>query len=450
MKWQGSKGMTRDPVIIISVAVVSILVWWLIFGHWIALALATWRRRGIVSDHKDFMRDVTPAWEDVETWGTPTTAVERIAITELRQQQEVMADRPDGMPSCIIYDEEITARAIRASAVPNGLGALRETVVLKDTDAFARQGDKGPYHWAQGPQDLTPVTTPPPPPSPVEPSPNPEPVKPGQLPRKGKAVTTTHLRLRRRAGTGQSPLGVLPTGTVVELTGGRKRIKRGKDKDLWVRICVETVVSQDTELPSEDRWLIVPPGVCGWVDSDFLAIPASEYEVSDFPPVTHEFRWFLDDSGGLDRDTVRTALTAIAQDPRGPLRAGVMFNEAKSADTAHILVRMVDNACSGAAGCYYKRMGERARVDIAKEWFNKSWLSRVWLHEAFGHACSRAYDHYRNAPQYPRDDYYGLMGNWQDHYGDHAWPDADDIENIRQWVDGKSDVVFVQDLGDKA
>lgn len=392
--------------------------------------------------------DFTPTWESVDEWGLPTTTVERVAISQLRDQQEMLADRPDGMPSCIIYDEEITARALRAAVVPNSISPLHEAV-LNETDAFARQGDKGPYHWTQGPQDLTPVkdTTSPNPNPPVEPSPNPEPVKPGQLPRKGKAVTTTHLRLRRRAGTGHPTLGVLPTGTVVELTGGRRRIKGTKDTDLWVRICVENVVPQDGQLRSGDRWLIAPPGMCGWVDSDFLAIPSSEYESSDFPPVTHEFRWWLDDSGGLDRDTVRTALASIAQDPRGPLRAGVMLNEAKVATDAHILVRMVDNACSGAAGCYYKRMGERARVDIAKEWFNKSWLSRVWLHEAFGHACSRAYDHYRNAPQYPREDYYGLMGNWQDQFGDHAWPDVDDIENIRQWVNGNSDVVFVQDLG---
>lgn len=382
----------------------------------------------------------TPAWEDVESWGEPTTATERIAISQLRQQQEMMADRPTGMPSCIIYDEEVVARSLRATMVPT------EAMILRETDAYARQGDRGPYHWVQGPQDLTPVITPPPSPTPVPPSPNPEPVTPGNLPRKGKAVVTSHLRLRKRAGTESPSLGVLPTGTVVELTGGRRHIKREQGADLWVRVCVSATFPQGGSLQGNDRWLTAPPGSCGWVDADFLAIPASEYEAKDFPSVTHEFCWSLDDAGGLDAEVVSRALTAIAQDPRGPLRAGVALREVERIQDAHILVRMVDDACGGAAGCYYKRMGERARVDIAKEYFNTAWLSRVWLHEAFGHACSRAYDHYRNAPQYPRNDYYGLMGNWQDQFGDHAWPDADDIENILSWVQGKSDLVFVQDL----
>lgn len=391
----------------------------------------------------------TPAWEDIEAWGPPTTDFEKEAIAELRQQQEMLADRPDGLgPTCIIYDEEVKIKEKFVTEYPDFHETLpdnsvwQETQVLLDTDAFARQGDKGPYHWAQGPQDLTPAKTPPPPTNPVEPSPNPEPVKPGNLPRKGKAVTTTNLRLRRKAGVENQSRGVLPTGTVVELTGGTKKV----DGTRWVRVCVEDIPPQEQKLRSGDLWIVAPPGVCGWANAEFLAIPASEYEALDFPPITHEFVWWLDDPGVLDRDTVRTALIAIAQDPRGPLRAGVQFREGASQDEAHILVRMVGVACGGAAGCYYKRAGEKARVDIDAKYFNTQWLSRVWLHEAFGHAASRCYDHYRNAPQYPRDDYYGLMGNWQDHYGDHAWPDEDDVQNIRQWVQGRSDLVFVRDL----
>jgi hypothetical protein len=395
----------------------------------------------------------TPAWEDVDAWGEPTTDFEREAIAELRAQQAMIADRPDGLgPTCIVYDEEVKIAERNLNTLQKSIDAdvtLAEhwqrgegPVLLKDTDAFLRQGDKGPYHWAQGPQDLTPVTTPSPPPAPVPPSPNPEPVKPGVLPKRGRAVTTTHLRLRRKAGTGHPSRGVLPTGTVVEMTGGIGIVSG----DRWRRICVEDVPPQSKRLREPDQWIAAPPGVCGWVDEDFLAVPRSEYEMRDFPPVTHQFRWFLDDAGGLDHETVAKALSAIAQDPRGPLRAGVQLARVESAADAHTLVRMVDDACGGAAGCYYKRAGERARVDIGKEYFNTKWLSRVWLHEVFGHACSRSFDHYKNAPQYPREDYFGFMGNWQDQFGDHAWPDEDDIDNIRQWVQGRSDLVFVRDL----
>jgi hypothetical protein len=390
--------------------------------------------------------DVTPAWEhlDLKAPSRDLTPVS-LATTEAMYQVKMAADSPGGL-ACLVYDEELAARAIYVNdhaaiheSIPQQIGALHDTTVLKDTDAFARQGDKGPYHWAQGPQDLEVVTTPAPPPTPpVNPSPNPEPTKPGQLPRKGQAVTTSNLRLRKRPMG--DVLGVMPTGTTVLLTGGRKR----HEGSLWVRIKVDASEIRQTRLTGADTWLSPPKA--GWVNSEYLAVPQSEYVSLDFPDVTHRFLWWLDDAGGLNPDDVRRTLTAIMDDPRGPLRAGIDMVEATTPDQAHILVRFVDDACGGAAGCYYKRLAERARVDIAKQWFSTAWLSRVWIHEAVGHAATRSYDHYQNAPQYPRSDYYGIMGDWQSHYGDHAWPDGDDVENWRDWCRGNSPYVYVRDL----
>jgi hypothetical protein len=387
----------------------------------------------------------TPAWEDVTTWEergvSPAT---KLAMEHLAIQRDAMADRPDGGPSCIVYDEdlaEITLSANDQSALL--LFGKPEEVVLKETDAFARQNDKGPYHWAQGPLDLHGVTPAPVTPvtPPVTPSPNPEPVKPNTLPRKGKAVTTTNLRLRVAPNAKSLSRGVMITGTEVLLTGGRKRV----EGSLWVRVEVATVELSSKKLSGDDKWLTAPPKQRGWVNSNYLAIPASEYVAADFPPVTHEFTWWLEDAGGLNASDVRRTLTAIGDDPRGPFRAGVNLREADSSAAADVLIRFVQSPCSGAAGCYYKRSGEKARVDIGLQYFNTLWLSRVFLHETLGHAATRCYDHYNGAPQYPRPDYFGLMGNWQDRFGDHAWPDNDDIENMIAWKEGRSDLVFVRD-----
>jgi hypothetical protein len=393
----------------------------------------------------------TPAWEDSPSWQRsqrPNWSTEAVTLaSDMTNAQTATADVATG-PSCVVYDEDMAQITIAANS-PDGNADFGRDVppVLKDTDAFARQGDKGPYHWVQGPQDVRAITVAPPPPTPpVEASPNPEPIQPGKLPRKGQALTTTNLRLRKKAGTDADSLGVMPTGTVVQMTGGRKRI----GPDLWVRVEVIEVAPQERTLRNNERWLNAPPGRKGWVDSDFLAVPASEYVAKDMPPITHEWLWWLDDSGGLDAETVRKTLTAIADDPRGPLRAGLDVREATIRDEADVLVRMVDDACSGAAGCYYKQTGQKARVDIAKQWWNTAWLSRVWLHECTGHGATRAYDHYNGAPQYPRPDYSGIMGNWQDHYGDHAWPDRDDIENFVAWLAGESDLVFVRDIATPA
>lgn len=362
-------------------------------------------------------------------------------------KQLVQAQESEKRLTCLVYDEEMAEITLAVNHGDGSDGGMPE--VLKDTDAFARQGDKGPYHWAQGPQDALVVhVRPEPPPTPpvANPSPNPESTKPGFLPRKGQAVTVSNLRLRKGAGITHPSLGVIPTGTTITLTGGRRRVEGA----LWVRVHVAAggIVTPPTSMREPDAWLSPPSN--GWVNSEFIAIPASEYVAADFPPVTHAYLWWLDDPGGLEPEMVRRTLTAITDDPRGPLRAGLDLREATSAEEAHVLVRLVDDACSGAAGCYYKRSGEKARVDIAKQWFNTAWLSRVWLHECMGHAVTRAYDHYNGAPQYPRPDYYGIMGNWQDHYGDHAWPDEDDMENFRQWLAGASDLVFVRDVSDPA
>jgi hypothetical protein len=214
---------------------------------------------------------------------------------------------------------------------------------------------------------------------------------------------------------------------------------------LWVRVKVSKAELRTGGLSGDDAWIKSPPQQFGWVNSEYLAIPASEYVASDFPPITHEYLWWLEDAGGLNADDVKRTLTAISDDPRGPLRAGIDLRESTSAAEAHLIIRFVDTACGGAAGCYYRRSGEKARVDIQKKWFNTMWLSRVFLHETLGHAATRSYDHYSGAPQYPRSDYYGLMGNWQDQYGDHAWPDTDDIENMVEWTKGQSSLVFLRD-----
>jgi hypothetical protein len=364
-----------------------------------------------------------------------------LAATTAQEQAQVARDAGPGMPSCIVYDEDLAFQTLLANDPSAAMIFGESGIILNETDAFARQDDKGPYHWAQGPQDVTPVrVTPPPITPPVNPSPNPEPVTPGQLPRKGQAVTTTNLRLRKQAGVKNPSLGVIPTGTTVLMTGGRRKV----EKSLWVRVKVDASEVQTTRLKGADTWLAPPK--TGWVNSEYLAVPASEYVAQDFPPITHEFCWYLEDAGGLNAEDVKRTLTAITDDPRGPLRIGLDLREVATPQEAHVLVRMVDDACGGAAGCYYKRSGERARVDIAKRWFNTQWLSRVWLHEAVGHAATRAYDHYDNAPQYPRPEYSGLMGNWQDRHGDHAWPDQDDVDNMIEWLKGASPHVYVRDL----
>jgi hypothetical protein len=394
------------------------------------------------------MKEITPAWEDVSTWEERGTspAVE-LAMSDLRKQQDVMADNPGSGPTCIVYDEDLAATVIVSNdlaAYYAANGVHDHPTVLKDTDAFARQNDKGPYHWTQGPQDLRKVTSVTPPPTPpVTPSPNPEPVTPGNLPKKGKAVTTTNLRLRAAPGIRAASLGVMPTGTEVLLTGGRRKLEGA----LWVRVQVESAELQNGRLSGTDKWISVPPTRRGWVNSEYIAIPASEYVATDFPPVTHEYLWWLEDAGGLNPDDVRRALTAISDDPRGPLRAGIDLRESTGPGDTDVLIRFIPGPCSGAAGCYYKASGQKARVDIDPKWFNTAWLSRVFLHETLGHATTRAYDHYNGAPQYPRPDYYGLMGNWQDTYGDHAWPDEDDIANFIDWKNGASTVVFVRDIG---
>jgi SH3 domain-containing protein len=377
----------------------------------------------------------TPVWEDLDIGGGDE--VKQLAASGTLAMTQAANDSPG--PSCIVYDEELAEAVLEANTAPGPL-----SVVLNETDAFSRTGDKGPYHWLQGPQDVTPVTeTQPPVTPPVDPSPNPEPATPGVLPRKGNAVTISHLRIRQKPGKEGKILGVMPTGTEVSLTGARKRVTWD---DLWVRVEVEEVPPPQGKLGGSDFWLVAPPGVKGWVDAEFLAVPASEYQAEDFPAITHQWLWFLDDPGEYDPETVKKAITAITEDPRGPRRAGIDMREATRRGEAHILIRMVDDACGGAAGCYYKKTGEAARADIAKKYFNTSWFSRVLLHEAVGHGCTRSYDHYTGAPQYPRPDYAGLMGNWQDHYGDHAWPDLDDIENWVLWLQGASPFVYVRDV----
>lgn len=387
----------------------------------------------------------TPAWEDTTAWEAKgQSPASKLAMEALKIQQETMADNPGGGPTCIVYDEDLAKITLFANdhMMLDPIGGAPE--VLKDTDAFTRQDDKGPYHWIQGPQDLRKVTAVTPAPTPpVEPSPNPSPVTPGTIPQKAKAVTTTNLRLRVKAGVENAAKGVLATGTEVFLTGGRKILSGTK----WVRVRVETAEILGRRLNHPDKWIAAPPKVFGWVNADFLAVPASEYVAKDFPDVTHEYLWYLDDAGGLNADDVRRTLTAISDDPRGPLRAGIDLRESPRAEDADVLIRFTPGPCSGAAGCYYKASGEKARVDIDPKWFNTAWLSRVFLHETLGHATCRSYDHYNGAPQYPRPDYYGLMGNWQDQYGDHAWPDADDIANFVEWKEGRSSVVFVRDVG---
>lgn len=385
---------------------------------------------------------ITPAWEHLKQEPHHDDPVLRLADHFTSAQTSVANDAPG--PSCIVWDEDMAAATVVIASTPAVANHLPDAPkILSDTDAFARQGDKGPYHWAQGPLDVSAITIPLPPITPpVSPSPgNPHPAKPGTLPKRGKALTTSHLRLRQSWGTRSHSLGVMPTGTTVSLTGGRHKI----NDDLWVRVRVDELPPSSGNLKGDDVWLVVPPGVSGWVDADFLAVPASEYVAADFPTLTHEWRWFLDDPGGLDADTIKRTFTAIAEDARGVRRAGINLRETDTREDAHILIRMVDAACGGAAGCYYKASHQIARADIVKEYFNTSWLSRVLQHEVVGHGCCRSYDHYDGAPQYPRADYYGIMGNWQDHYGDHAWPDEDDIENWREWLQGKSQVVFVRD-----
>jgi hypothetical protein len=389
----------------------------------------------------------SPTWEDVAAWDAPSptsgSSVRAVAMADLRKQQAALADMgPNGL-SCITYDEDRAYEILQANDPTVPWLNTPAVEVMKETDAFARQGDKGPYHWSQGPLDLTPVTVTPPPPvaPPVTPSSNPQPATPGVLPKKGKAVTTSNLRLRRSPGPEARSLGVLQTGTEVKLTGGRRKLGGA----IWVRVEVATAEISSKRLSGDDRWLAAPPKVSGWCNSTYLAVPASEYVAQDFPTVTHEYLWWMDDAGGLNAADVRRTLTAIGEDPRGPLRAGIHLREASRMEDAHVLIRFSPGPCGGAAGCYYKKANERARVDIDPKWFNTMWLSRVFLHETFGHAACRSYDHYNNAPQYPRSDYYGLMGNWQDQFGDHAWPDEDDIANMIEWKNGQSALVFVRD-----
>lgn len=359
----------------------------------------------------------TTPWEDL----FPDRQLVQLAMP----RQAAAYDQPDAHGhSCLVWDEDVERQAPADADQPR--------VTTLD---FRSQDDKGPYHWAQGPQDVSPVAGQPPP------TPKPPPTPTPTLPKKGRAITTANLRLRVRAGSDQRVRGVIPAGSTVQLTGGRRRVDDGA---LWVRVvCRREWLAQPTgRLQPPDEWL--RGTVAGWVHSGYLAMPDTEYDADeqDFPPVTHEFRFRVESALDLDVATVAEALNAIMTDPRGPRRSGLLLRQVGPGEEPHVLVRLVQSSCGGAAGCYYKQSGQTARVDINREYWGTSWFSRVAIHELAGHGATRSYDHYRGAPDYPRNDYYGIMGNWQDAFGDHAWPDEDDCQNWAVWLQGASPVVM--------
>lgn len=375
------------------------------------------------------MSEITPQWSDL----FPSTA--SLELTSPRAGASY--DLPDERGyTCLVWDEAKEQIEQVANDHTAAVEHHTDVQVLSDTDAFARQGDKGPYHWAQGPLDNVPYTasTPPPPPA--------EPAKPGALPVHGNVITTSNLRMRVRPDPASPAYGVIPAGSLLSLTGARRR---RPDGTLWVRCKYDAdqAAEQTGQLRRPDRWL--DEDEVGWVNSTFLAVPAMDWAPQDFPPVTHEWRWNLADTMDVPKDDAQRTLQAIFDDPRGPRRAGLLVTHTDHADEANVVVSFTPNPCNGAAGCYYKRSGQVARAEIGRDYWGSSWLSRVAIHEVIGHGACRCYDHYRGAPDYPRSEYSGIMGNWTDAFGDHAWPDADDVENWIEWLAGQSPYVFVRD-----
>jgi hypothetical protein len=372
---------------------------------------------------------ISKAWEELFP--------DRQAIADgAPRQLAVLANPDDAGHSCVMWDEELEQQQ-EAPVEP--------VTLLDDGDGpqagdSRSQGDQGPYHWAQGPQDVRTVQAPPPPPPPPPP---PVPIKPKPtpvLPRRGYVITSANLRVRIMPGITGNVRGVLPVHSVVMLTGG-VRLPQGGGR--WVRIQYRKAALGKTEgsLQPPDKW-IDGTGV-GWVNSAFLAMPASEYTAADadLPPVTHEWPFEVADAMDVDKAALTETLAAIFADPRGPRRAGLLVRPVRAGEQPLTIVRFVQSSCGGAAGCYYKQSGQVARVDLNREYWGTQWLSRIAIHELAGHAATRCFDHYRGAPDWPRDDYYGIMGNWQDAFGDHAWPDQDDIDNWVLWLQGASPVV---------
>lgn len=385
---------------------------------------------------------MTRPWEelfagDVGPAASALTPAALAAAKVAKHQQEAGADVA---LSCVTYDEDAAAMAIMVhEAYPEEMARAE---AVRDAQA---QGDGGPYHWAQGPQDV-PVASlrgpggaqPPKTPQggPTEPTPA---TGPGTLPKKGHAQTVADLWLRTRPNG--SKAAVMPIGTKVELTGGTRHMKDGTT---WRKVVVRRPASWETP---HRQYQTAERGDDGWCNSAYLAATAKDYAEEGFPEPTHEWRYWVESAGALDLGKVVDALAAIAEDPRGPRRAGLRLVPVTSQAAANVVVRFQPRACGNAAGCYYKEQGQQARVDIQEQWFGTMWLSRVFLHEVMGHAAARCYDHYDGAPQYPRPEYSGLMGNWTDQFGDHAWPDEDDIANVRQWLAGQSTAVFIRDAG---
>lgn len=385
---------------------------------------------------------VTDAWERMVGTGRPPSG--RLTLRSANtvvQQGDADAGITPGF-GCVVWDEEAESAAAHGRAamadtmarvdVVNALGAVSSDAAgigMADTDATARQGDGGPYHWAQGPQDVTTL----PEPEPANggaPSPPAAPVVPiNTVPRSGRMVTTSDLNLREMPGRDGKRVGVMPAGSTVELTGGRRRVVRNGVRSLWVRVRFRFAPASDP--------------VAGWCDSTFLAAPAAEWSADGaFPPITHEWRVYVEDTMDVPRSEFMRVTRAIFDDPRGPLRAGLRVVLLDSAEGANVVLRLTAEACGGAAGCYYKQAGQVARADVVRTYYGGPWYSRVLLHEVVGHAATRCYDHYKSAPQYPRPDYFGLMGDWQSKHGDHAWPDEDDVANWAEWLAGASRAVY--------
>ena len=159
---------------------------------------------------------------------------------------------------------------------------------------------------------------------------------------------------------------------------------------------------------------------------------------------TARFPWYLDRVDGTDRETARRAVTDVLTDPRGWVRAGIVYAEVARVEEALLRVRVIPAATTvcgaGAAGCYswgwpdgppIAEMGVEYLRDLV------AWRYLVNM-EAGGHALSAA-DMY--TPAHQTEPYTGVMGTWQDAARVEGWPSDQEIEQVRKWLHGHAEVV---------
>ena len=181
--------------------------------------------------------------------------------------------------------------------------------------------------------------------------------------------------------------------------------------------------------------------VKGWVHGDYLAVRTVELSGGGvFPTFTHLRTWHLASVvPSMDRNRVGETMDDLAKDIKGWQRAGVRMEHVQTPGEADVLVKVVEEACGGAPACWWGYA--QPIIEISAQYWASEKSIRPFYHE-WGHDLGHFYDHYKNAPKYPRA-IRSVMGDWVDaEGGTHFTPDVDDIAALRSSLTGSYDLVF--------